>query len=137
MELENIGEKCGVFGIYGKGLDVSRLSFFALYALQHRGQEASGISSTDGKKIYCYKNTGLVSQVFNEEIIKTLPGHIAIGHNRYSTSSGLGVEHVQPVEVKDGSITLAHNGNIPSVTLLENFLKKKEHLYNCRDFFGN
>ena len=125
MELENIGEKCGVFGIYGKGLDVSRLSFFALYALQHRGQEASGISSTDGKKIYCYKNTGLVSQVFNEEIIKTLPGHIAIGHNRYSTSSGLGVEHVQPVEVKDGSITLAHNGNIPSVTLLENFLKKK------------
>lgn len=125
MDLENIGEKCGVFGIYGKGLDVSRLTFFALYALQHRGQEGSGISTTDGKKIFCYKNTGLVSQVFNEDIIKTLPGHIAIGHNRYSTSSGAGAEHVQPIEVEDGSITLVHNGNLPSTTMLENFLKKK------------
>jgi amidophosphoribosyltransferase len=123
--MENIGEKCGVFGIYGKGLDVSRLTFFGLYALQHRGQESSGISSTDGDDIFCYKRNGLVSQVFNEEIIKSLKGHIAIGHNRYSTSSGGGVEHAQPVEVKDHSITLVHNGNVPSVVKLVELLKKK------------
>ena len=123
--MEKIGEKCGVFGIYGKGLDVSRLTFFGLYALQHRGQESSGISSTDGKEIYCYKNNGLVSQVFNEEIIKSLKGHIAIGHNRYSTSSGTGREHAQPIEVSDNSITLVHNGNLPSVVKLLEILKNK------------
>ena len=123
--MRSIGEKCGVFGIYGKGLDVSRLTFFGLYALQHRGQESSGIASTDGKEIFCYKNTGLVSQVFNEKIIESLPGFIAIGHNRYSTSSGTGVEHAQPIEVSDKSIALAHNGNLPSVTKLLDFLKAK------------
>lgn len=123
--MKEIGEKCGVFGIYGKGLDVSRLTFFGLYALQHRGQESSGISSTDGKEIFCHKNNGLVSQVFNEEIIKSLKGHIAIGHNRYSTSSGGGREHAQPVEVADNSITLVHNGNIPSVIKLLEILKNK------------
>ena len=124
--MRSIGEKCGVFGIYGKGLDVSRLTFFGLYALQHRGQESSGIASTDGKEIFCYKNTGLVSQVFNEKIIESLPGFIAIGHNRYSTSSGSGVEHAQPVEVTDKSIALVHNGNLPSVTKLLEFLKMKK-----------
>ena len=123
--MEDLGEKCGVFGIYGKGLDVSRLTFFGLYALQHRGQESSGISSTDGNEIYCHKNNGLVSQVYNEEVIKNLKGHIAIGHNRYSTSSGKGVEHAQPIEVSDKSITLVHNGNIPSVVKLLEVLKNK------------
>ncbi len=123
--MEEIGEKCGVFGIYGKGLDASRLTFFGLYALQHRGQEGSGISSSDGEKIYCHKHTGLVSQVFNEEIIEKLPGYIAVGHNRYSTSSGGGIEHVQPVEVPDGTITLVHNGNLPSVIKLTNFLSER------------
>jgi amidophosphoribosyltransferase len=123
--MENIGEKCGVFGVYGRGLDVSRLTFFGLYALQHRGQESSGIASTDGEKIYCYKNNGLVSQVFTEKIIESLPGFIAIGHNRYSTSSGTNVKHAHPIEVSDGSMTLVHNGNLPSVTELNNFLKKK------------
>ena len=123
--MESLGEKCAVFGVYGKGLDVSRLTFFGLYALQHRGQESSGIASTDGKKIYCHKNTGLVSQVFNEKIIKGLRGHIAIGHNRYSTSSGGGAEHAHPIEVSDGSFALVHNGNLPSTTLLADFLKKK------------
>jgi amidophosphoribosyltransferase len=123
--MRSIGEKCAVFGIYGKGLDVSRLSFFGLYALQHRGQESSGIASTDGKQIYCYKNVGLVAQVFTEEIIQSLPGHIAVGHNRYSTSAGTGSEHAHPIEVSDKSITLVHNGNLPSTTLLTNFLKNK------------
>lgn len=123
--MKNLGEKCAVFGIYGKGLDVSRLAFFGLYALQHRGQENSGIATTDGDEIFCHKGTGLVAQVFTEKIIKSLPGHIAIGHNRYSTSSGAGIEYAHPIEVSDKSMTLVHNGNLPSTTLLVNFLKEK------------
>ncbi len=123
--MKSIGEKCAVFGIYGKGLDVSRLTFFGLYALQHRGQESSGIASTDSKNIYCYKDNGLVAQVFNEEIIRSLFGHCAIGHNRYSTSSGTDVKHAQPIETADHSIALAHNGNLPSVEALTDFLKKR------------
>ena len=123
--MKKLGEKCAVFGIYGKGLDVSRLTFFGLYALQHRGQENSGIASTDGEEVYCHKGTGLVAQVFNEGIIKSLPGHIAIGHNRYSTSSGAGIEYAHPVETFDKSISLVHNGNLPSTTLLTNFLKAR------------
>lgn len=123
--MRNIGEKCAVFGIYGKGLDASRLTFFGLYALQHRGQESSGIASTDGKKIFCYKHDGLVSQVYKEETIDSLSGHCAVGHNRYSTSSGSSSKHAQPIEVSDNSIVLVHNGNLPTVALLSDFLKKK------------
>lgn len=124
--MRSIGEKCAVFGIYGKGMDVSRLTFFGLYALQHRGQESSGIASTDGTEIFCHKNVGLVAQVFNEHIIQGLAGHIAIGHNRYSTSAGAGIEYVHPIEVSDHSLTLVHNGNLPSVTLLLEFLSQKK-----------
>ncbi|MEI6553383.1 MAG: amidophosphoribosyltransferase [bacterium] len=123
--MQKLGEKCAVFGIYGKGLDVSRLAFFGLYSLQHRGQENSGIATTDGEEIFIHKGVGLVAQVFNEKIIQSLPGHIAVGHNRYSTSSGLGVEYAHPIEVADKSLTLVHNGNLPSTTLLENFLRTK------------
>ncbi len=123
--MKKLGEKCAVFGIYGKGLDVSRLAFFGLYSLQHRGQENSGIATTDGEEIFCHKGTGLVAQVFNEKIIQSLPGYIAVGHNRYSTSSGLGIEYAHPIEVSDKSMTLVHNGNLPSTTLLVNFLKTK------------
>ena len=123
--MKKLGEKCAVFGIYGKGLDVSRLTFFGLYSLQHRGQENSGISTTDGEEVYCHKGVGLVAQVFNEGIIKSLPGHIAIGHNRYSTSSGAGIEYAHPIETSDKSISLVHNGNLPSTTLLAKFLKDR------------
>ncbi len=100
-----IGEKCGVFGVYGKGLDVARLTFFGLYALQHRGQESSGIAVANNEKIMCHKNNGLVSQVFNEEIIKELgagkpPSFISVGHNRYSTSGSVAAhENIQPIIV--------------------------------------
>jgi len=123
--MKKLGEKCAVFGIYGKGLDVSRLAFFGLYSLQHRGQENSGIATTDGEEIFCHKGVGLVAQVFNEKIIQSLPGYIAVGHNRYSTSSGAGIEYAHPIEVSDKSMTLVHNGNLPSTTLLVNFLKTK------------
>jgi amidophosphoribosyltransferase len=124
--MENLGEKCAVFGIYGKNLDVSRLAFYGLFALQHRGQESSGIATADGNHIECYKNMGLVTQVYSEETITNLKGHIAIGHNRYSTSEGSHIKHAQPILVGDNLIALAHNGNLPSVANLKKFLEEKD-----------
>lgn len=124
--MSDLGEKCGVFGVHGKGLDVARLTFFGLYALQHRGQESSGIATTDGEKIYCHKKMGLVAQVYTEKDIQKLPGHIAVGHNRYSTSKSSHVKHAQPAVIDDVGLTLVHNGNLPSTTLLEGFLSSKE-----------
>src|SRR5947209_8192348 len=77
-------EECGVFGVYAPGRDVARLTFFGLYALQHRGQESAGIATSDGHSAYSHKAMGLVAQVFNEENLKPLVGHLAIGHTRYS-----------------------------------------------------
>src|SRR3989344_2197352 len=124
MPSDILNEKCGIFAIYCRGMDVSRLSFYGLFALQHRGQESSGIATSDGEKIMCYKNTGLVTHVYSESDIHRLSGHLAIGHNRYSTSKETGLTHAQPVIVND-SLALAHNGNLPSTTALENFLKSK------------
>ncbi|HEY4487419.1 MAG TPA: amidophosphoribosyltransferase, partial [Candidatus Paceibacterota bacterium] len=84
--LEDFGEKCGVFGIYGQGLDVARLTYFGLYALQHRGQESSGIATSDGARLYSHVGMGLVSQVFDEQTMEKMPGFISMGHNRYSTA---------------------------------------------------
>src|SRR5688572_24567760 len=81
-------DECGVFGIYAPGRDAARISFFALYALQHRGQEAAGIVTCDGQRTYAHKSLGLVSQVFNETNLSPLEGHMAIGHTRYSTTGG-------------------------------------------------
>ena len=86
--IEELKEKCGIVGIYAKDISVARLAFFGLFALQHRGQEASGITTTDGEKFHNHKGAGLVSQVYTEESINSLIGHLAIGHNRYSTSGG-------------------------------------------------
>ena len=107
-------ESCGVFGVFAPNEDVARLTFFALFALQHRGQESAGIATTDGKRLQLYARMGLVSQVFSEESLSHLSGHIAIGHNRYSTRGSSQVRNVQPIKVTKGSntITLAHNGNI-------------------------
>jgi amidophosphoribosyltransferase len=126
------GEKCGIVGIYGKGLPVSRLAFFALFALQHRGQEASGITTSDGKKFHSHKGAGLVAQVYKERDIENLKGYLAIGHNRYSTSGGGALDHAQPVINLDRSFALAHNGNLPSVKSLEKFLTSKKSLKKNR-----
>jgi amidophosphoribosyltransferase len=130
--MEDIKEKCGIVGIYGKGLPVSRLAFFALFALQHRGQEASGITTSNGKKLYTHKGAGLVAQVYKEKDIENLAGHIGIGHNRYSTSGGGALDHAQPVVNIDNSFSLAHNGNLPSVRALEKFLASKKALQKNR-----
>ena len=114
-------ESCGVFGVYAPSEDVARLTFFALFALQHRGQESAGIATTDGKKIRVYAKMGLVSQVFSEDSLSQLTGDIAIGHNRYSTRGSSRISNVQPLIAGKGSntIAIAHNGNIVNV----------EHLY--------
>ncbi len=107
-------EKCGVFGVFCPGAEVSRLTFFALFALQHRGQESAGIATADGKSLQLYGDMGLVSQVFDETALSQLTGHIAIGHNRYSTTGSSRKVNTQPLLVGSGNniLALAHNGNI-------------------------
>ncbi|MFC1949810.1 amidophosphoribosyltransferase [Chloroflexota bacterium] len=107
-------ESCAVAGVYAPNEDVARLTFFILFALQHRGQESSGIATTDGKRFQIYINMGLVTQVFNEDSLSKLTGHIAIGHNRYSTSGSSRLNNAQPMIVGENSngIAIAHNGNI-------------------------
>jgi amidophosphoribosyltransferase len=107
-------ESCGVFGVYSPKEDVARLSFFALFALQHRGQESAGIATADGKKIRVFTGMGRVSNVFNEESLSHITGHIAIGHNRYSTAGSSRIANAQPIVVGDDANTMAiaHNGNI-------------------------
>ncbi|MFH0942239.1 MAG: amidophosphoribosyltransferase [Chloroflexota bacterium] len=107
-------EACGVFGVYAPDEDIARLTFFAHFALQHRGQESAGIATSDGNKIQVYANMGLVSQVFSEASLANLGGHIGIGHNRYSTTGSSQKCNVQPIIVGKGSeaIAVAHNGNI-------------------------
>jgi amidophosphoribosyltransferase len=116
---------CAVFGIYSSSLDNSHITAKGLFSLQHRGQESSGITTSDGKKIYSHRKTGLVSQVYDEEILNSLVGNIAIGHNRYATySKRTAKDHLQPVIDKATRFTLAHNGNLPDTTKIESFLNK-------------
>ena len=114
-------EKCGVFGIYCPGEDVSRLTFFALFALQHRGQESAGIATSDGRHLQLFGDMGLVSQVFDENALSILTGHIAIGHNRYSTTGSSRKINTQPILVGSGGniMALSHNGNIVNADLLQ------------------
>lgn len=120
VSVSDLHESCGVFGVYSPGEDVARLTFFALFALQHRGQESAGIATADGKRIQLYADMGLVSQVFDEASLSTLTGHIAIGHNRYSTTGSSRKCNVQPLIVGSGaeSLALAHNGNIVNSGML-------------------
>lgn len=107
-------DECGVFGIYAPGRDVARLAFFGLYALQHRGQESAGICTSDGRTAYLHKGMGLVSQVFKEDNLKPLLGHLAVGHNRYSTTGSSHISNAQPylIETIYGPLAVAHNGNL-------------------------
>jgi amidophosphoribosyltransferase len=107
-------EACGVFGIYGPGVEAARITYFGLYALQHRGQESAGIAASDGETLRFYKAMGLVSQVFNEGILRQLTGHIACGHNRYSTTGGSRASNAQPVFADGdlGRVFVVHNGNL-------------------------
>ncbi|MDH4163552.1 MAG: amidophosphoribosyltransferase [Nitrospirota bacterium] len=117
---DKFNEECGVFGVYGHP-DASNLTYLGLYSLQHRGQESAGIVSSDGKKLYCQKEMGLVADIFTEDRIKKLPGHAAIGHNRYSTTGDSISINIQPILVNFalGGLAVAHNGNLVNAGLLK------------------
>jgi amidophosphoribosyltransferase len=121
-------EACGVFGIYAPGEDVAKLTYFGLFALQHRGQESAGIATFDGQQMHMHKEMGLVSQVFSEQTLKTLPGYLAVGHTRYSTTGSSRVVNAQPavVETQLGTLALAHNGNLVNTEVLREALLKTE-----------
>src|SRR4026209_1095659 len=97
MPLESLHEACGVFGVHAPGQDVARVTFFGLYALQHRGQESAGIATADGQTLRLRTHMGLVSQGFSEEDLAALPGHIAIGHTRYSTTGSCSPANASPI----------------------------------------
>ncbi|MDQ4057742.1 MAG: amidophosphoribosyltransferase [Actinomycetota bacterium] len=107
-------DACGVVGIYAPGEDVARLTYYALYALQHRGQESAGIAISNGDSMVVYKDLGLVAQVFDESSLRSLQGHLAIGHCRYSTTGGNTWANAQPSfkSGAGGQVALAHNGNL-------------------------
>ncbi|GIV08859.1 MAG: amidophosphoribosyltransferase [Fimbriimonadales bacterium] len=107
-------EACGLFGVYAPGEDVARLTYFGLFALQHRGQESAGIAVSDGDRIRAYKDLGLVARVFTEPVLQSLQGHIAVGHTRYSTTGSSTLRNVQPItcSTEHGNIAVAHNGNL-------------------------
>jgi amidophosphoribosyltransferase len=119
-------DECGVFGVYAPGHDVARLAYFGLYALQHRGQESAGIATCEGGHITTLRDTGLVSQVFDEEKLHALEGDMAIGHVRYSTTGGGSWENTQPVWRDDGrEVALAHNGNLTNAVELHSELQQR------------
>jgi amidophosphoribosyltransferase len=113
-------EECGVFGIYAPGEDVARLTFFGLYALQHRGQESAGIATSDGEAVTLRTNLGLVAQAFDEDDLSALRGHIAIGHTRYSTAGSNRISNAGPIRVRGefGDLVVAHNGNLTNSVAL-------------------
>ena len=108
-------DQCGVFGVWAPGEDVAKLTYFGLYALQHRGQEAAGIAVSDGSSVVVFKDLGLVSQVFDESTLATLQGHLAVGHTRYSTTGSSTWENAQPsfrTTSAGTGLALGHNGNL-------------------------
>jgi amidophosphoribosyltransferase len=119
-------DACGVFGVWAPGDEVAKLTYFGLYALQHRGQESAGIAVSDGGNIVVYKDMGLVSQVFTEASLESLHGHVAIGHTRYSTTGASVWENAQPTfrSTATGHIALGHNGNITNTPELRARLRE-------------
>ncbi|MBN2176554.1 MAG: amidophosphoribosyltransferase [Demequinaceae bacterium] len=121
-------EECGVFGVYAPGDDVARLTYFGLYALQHRGQESAGIATSNGEQILVFKDMGLVSQVFDEGALGSLTGHIAVGHTRYSTTGDSVWANAQPTlgPTAHGTLALGHNGNLTNTPELLQMLTERE-----------
>jgi amidophosphoribosyltransferase len=119
-------DECGVFGVWAPGEEVAKLTFYGLYALQHRGQESAGIATSDGERIFVYKDMGLVSQVFTESDLATLTGDLAIGHCRYSTTGSSTWNNAQPTlrATNHGTLALAHNGNLTNTGDLAEELSK-------------
>ena len=121
-------DACGVFGVWAPQEEVAKLTFYGLYALQHRGQESAGIAASDGERILIYKDMGLVSQVFTETDLAGLTGDLAIGHCRYSTTGSSTWVNAQPTlrPTKYGTLALAHNGNLTNTGDLAEMVQKLE-----------
>ena len=121
---------CGVFGIYGHP-NAAQLTYYGLYALQHRGQESAGIVACDGRQFREYKRMGLVSQIFNGDVLHHLVGHMAVGHNRYSTTGSSHLRNAQPLtgDSKRGQLAIAHNGNLTNATTLRTALVKEGAIF--------
>ena len=124
MAFDKFRDECGVFGIYGHR-EAANLTYLGLYSLQHRGQESAGIVTSDGEKLYSSKGMGLVADVFNEDVLKGLPGSSAIGHVRYSTAGESHIKNAQPfvVDYSRGAIAVAHNGNLVNASILKDELE--------------
>ncbi|XAS71652.1 amidophosphoribosyltransferase [Micrococcaceae bacterium Sec5.1] len=120
-------DACGVFGVWAPGEEVAKLTYYGLYALQHRGQESAGIATSDGKRINVYKDMGLVSQVFDETTLNTLTGHLAVGHCRYSTTGASHWANAQPTlgATATGTVALAHNGNLTNTAELREMILQR------------
>lgn len=125
---DKMHEECGVFGVWAPGEDVARLTYFGLYALQHRGQESAGIATTDSRSLMLRTRMGLVSTAFDEESLAGLTGHAAIGHTRYSTTGSSKLCNAQPLRLEDpelGWLALAHNGNVTNAEPLRHELESQ------------
>ena len=123
-------DECGVFGIFGHP-EAANLTYLGLYALQHRGQESAGISSADGEKLRISRAMGQVAEAFNEQTLQTLPGHIAVGHTRYSTAGESKLENAQPflIDCAHGQIAVAHNGNLVNALELRDELVRNGSIF--------
>ena len=121
-------EECGLFGIEAPGEDVANLTYFGLYALQHRGQESAGIAVSDGRQLRVHKAMGLVAQAFDQAALERLTGQLALGHTRYSTTGSNRLENAQPITVEHpqlGTMAIAHNGNLTNAQSLRQGLEQE------------
>ena len=126
-------DECGVFGVYANNpIDVASMTYYGLYALQHRGQESAGIAVADGEKIDIHKGLGLITEAFKQDDLDKLKGHIAIGHVRYSTAGGKGIENAQPILAtsKMGPIAMAHNGTLVNADVIKELLEDGGQIFH-------
>jgi len=130
MPLDKFREECGVVAIYGHP-EASKLAYLGLHALQHRGQESAGVASCDDRTVYLHKSMGLVTEIFTEDVLARLPGALAIGHTRYSTSGDSALLNAQPIRVdcNKGMVALAHNGNLVNAREIRSRLEKAGSIF--------
>ncbi len=132
-------DACGIFGVWAPGEEVAKLTYFGLYALQHRGQESAGIAVGNHEQILVYKDMGLVSQVFDEATLNSLVGHVAVGHTRYSTTGASRWENAQPTlgATAEGTVALAHNGNLTNTADLLDAVRERVGTHVGELRYGN
>ena len=131
--LDKFKDECGVFGVFSNSpLDVAGMTYYGLYALQHRGQESAGIAVADGEEVDIHKGLGLITEAFSKEDLNKLKGHIAIGHVRYSTTGSTKVENAQPLLAtsKLGPVAMAHNGNLVNADVIRELLEEGGHVFH-------